>query len=67
LTFQDIINGEGACLVDPHGDLIEELLGLIPEERKEDVILFEPGNPEVAFGLNNFLSALFSRNNGTNV
>ena len=52
LTFQDIINGEGACLIDPHGDLIEELLGLIPEERKEDVILFEPGNPEVAFGLN---------------
>ena len=37
---------------DPHGDLIDELLELVPKERIEDVILFNPMDLERPFGLN---------------
>lgn len=49
---QDIMNGEGVCVIDPHGDLIEEALEAIPRERAEDVILFDPSNMERPMGLN---------------
>lgn len=49
---QDIKNGEGLCVIDPHGDLIEEALAAVPRERAEDVILFDPSNTERPFGLN---------------
>jgi hypothetical protein len=49
---QDIKNGEGLCVIDPHGDLIEEALESIPKERAEDVILFDPSNIERPMGLN---------------
>ncbi|MFA7169416.1 MAG: DUF87 domain-containing protein [Candidatus Paceibacterota bacterium] len=49
---QDIRNGEGVCVIDPHGDLIEEALEAIPKERAEDVILFDPSNTQRPMGLN---------------
>lgn len=49
---QDIKNGEGVGVVDPHGDLIEDLLQMIPPERSEDVILFDPSDTERPMGLN---------------
>lgn len=49
---QDIANGEGLCVIDPHGDLIEEALESIPKERAEDVILFDPSNIQRPIGLN---------------
>jgi len=49
---QDIKNGEGLCVIDPHGDLIEEALAAVPKERAEDVILFDPSNLERPIGLN---------------
>ncbi len=49
---QDIRNGEGLCVIDPHGDLIEEALEAIPKERAEDVILFDPSNTQRPMGLN---------------
>ncbi len=52
MAIQDIKNGEGLCVVDPHGDLIEGILPHIPKERAEDVILFEPFDTERPFGLN---------------
>ncbi|PIW91366.1 MAG: hypothetical protein COZ91_01260 [Candidatus Nealsonbacteria bacterium CG_4_8_14_3_um_filter_39_7] len=52
MAEQDIKNGKGLCVLDPHGDLINDLLGVIPEERKGDIILFEPGNMETVIGLN---------------
>lgn len=52
MAIQDIINGEGVCVVDPHGDLIEHILPHIPKERAEDVILFEPFDLERPMGLN---------------
>jgi type IV secretory pathway TraG/TraD family ATPase VirD4 len=42
---QDIINGEGVALFDPHGDLIEKVLLKIPKERKPDVIYLNPSDP----------------------
>src|SRR3972149_286519 len=52
LVIQDIRNGEGVCFIDPHGDAVEELLHLIPPERAEDVIYFNPSDSERPMGLN---------------
>ncbi|MBW6440932.1 type IV secretion system DNA-binding domain-containing protein [Patescibacteria group bacterium] len=52
LIRQDIQNGEGLCVIDPHGDLIEAALSVIPKERAEDVILFDPGIISKPMGLN---------------
>ena len=52
MARQDIINGEGVCVIDPHGDLIEELLQFIPKERAKDVIIFDPSDMERPMGLN---------------
>jgi len=49
---QDIEQGKGVCLIDPHGDLAEKMLGLIPASRAEEVIYFNPGDPERPLGLN---------------
>ncbi len=49
---QDIEEGKGVCLIDPHGDLVEKILTYIPQRRKEDVILFDPGDLEKPLGLN---------------
>jgi hypothetical protein len=51
MILQDIRNGEGVCFIDPH-DTIDKLLPLIPPERAEDVILFEPSDTERPMGLN---------------
>jgi len=52
VIIQDIKNGAGVGVVDPHGDLIDQILGYIPKERMEDVILFDPGDLERPMGLN---------------
>ncbi len=52
MSVQDIKNGEGLCVIDPHGDFIEDILPHIPKERAEDVILFEPFDVERPMGLN---------------
>lgn len=52
LALRDIYNGEGTAVVDPHGDLIEQILRHIPRERAEDVVLFDPSDIEYPIGLN---------------
>jgi hypothetical protein len=52
LMMQDIMAGKGLCFIDPHGDAAEELLQLIPPERAEDVIYFDPSDVIRPFGLN---------------
>ncbi len=52
LALQDIKAGHGVCVVDPHGDLIEMLLGQIPPERVEDVVVFSPYDRDMPVGLN---------------
>lgn len=51
MILQDIRNGEGVCFIDPH-DTIDKLLPLIPPERAEDVILFDPSDITRPMGLN---------------
>lgn len=52
LAIQDIKQGKGVCIVDPHGSLIEDILPYIPKERFEDVIIFDPSDVERPIGLN---------------
>ena len=49
---QDLANGEGVCVIDPHGDLVEAVLPFVPRKRADDVILFDPGDMERPMGLN---------------
>lgn len=50
--LQDIHDGKGGAFIDPHGDAALDILGLIPDSRKNDVIYFNPGDPQYAMGLN---------------
>jgi hypothetical protein len=52
LIQQDIENGEGVAVLDPHGDLIDRILGIIPQERIEDVILVDPSDDQFSIGFN---------------
>lgn len=52
LMLQDIEAGRGLCFMDPHGDAVEELLGMIPPSRAEDVIYFRPSDTDRPMGLN---------------
>jgi len=52
MALQDIKNGEGMGMLDPHGDLIDDILSKMPKERIEDVVLFDPTNLERSIGLN---------------
>ena len=52
LIAQDIQNGEGVCVIDPHGDLPEYALGFVPEHRMDDVIYFDPGDTARPMAMN---------------
>jgi hypothetical protein len=52
MAIQDIKEGHGVCVVDPHGDLIDEIVKYIPANRAEDVIYFDPSDTERPMGLN---------------
>lgn len=52
LAVQDIANGEGVCVIDPHGDLVDAILSRLPPRRLEDVIIFDPADIERPQGLN---------------
>lgn len=46
LIRQDVENGQGVALLDPHGDLVNRILGIIPENRIDDVVLIDPADEE---------------------
>ncbi|MFA5030753.1 MAG: type IV secretion system DNA-binding domain-containing protein [Patescibacteria group bacterium] len=52
MAIQDIQNGEGVCVIDPHGDLVEHILSHVPRERAQDVVYFNPSDIERPVGLN---------------
>ena len=52
MIYQDILNGEGAAFIDPHGTAIEQILGTIPPERMQDVIVFDPADIGRPLGIN---------------
>jgi hypothetical protein len=53
LILQDIEAGEGVGLIDPHGDLAQDLLNHIPRWRTDDVVYFNPADQDypIAFNL----------------
>lgn len=55
LIRQDMERGQGLCVIDPHGDLIDDILASVPESRMNDVILFDPSDAEhpIAFNILN--------------
>ena len=54
IAYQDMLEGRGFAFIDPHGDVVEELLSMVPEERIDDVIYFDPGDTEHPIGMNMF-------------
>lgn len=52
LILQDIKAGKGVCVMDPHGELAQEIIKYIPKERAEDVIYFNPADVDRPVGMN---------------
>jgi CxxC-x17-CxxC domain-containing protein len=52
MIIQNIINGEGVCVVDPHGELVEGVLSAIPPHRMKDVVYFNPADTDYHIGFN---------------
>lgn len=52
LLLSDIQNGEGCCLLDPHGDLADEVLKFVPKERVKDVVYINPIDKDFPIGFN---------------
>jgi type IV secretory pathway TraG/TraD family ATPase VirD4 len=52
MIVADIFSGNGVTVIDPHGGLIDDLLEAIPKSRTNDVIYFNPADPERVIGLN---------------
>lgn len=52
LIRQDIAKGKGVCVIDPHGEFAEFVLSVVPKERIDDVIYFDPGDTAQPMGLN---------------
>jgi len=52
MALQDIQNGEGLAIIDPHGEFVEEILDIIPSHRINDVIYFNPADTEFPISFN---------------
>jgi len=52
MIIQDIANGDGVCMIDPHGSDVQDILANIPKERADDVIYFDPAYTPRPMGLN---------------
>lgn len=52
MIIEDIKNGEGVCMIDPHGSDVQDVLANIPPERFDDIIYFDPGFVDRPMGLN---------------
>jgi len=52
MAIQDIRNGRGVAIVDPHGEFAEECLAAVPSNRINDVIYFNPSDIEYPLAMN---------------
>jgi hypothetical protein len=52
MMTQDIMNGEGVGILDPHGETVEKILERIPDDRIQDVIYINPSDSTRPVGLN---------------
>lgn len=55
MAMSDINRGKGLCVLDPHGDLSQKLIPLIPERRRNDLIYFNPGSEKDYISFNPIL------------
>jgi hypothetical protein len=54
MIVDDIRQGRGVAVVDPHGDLAENIIGLIPKNRTNQAIIFDPSDKEWPIAFNMF-------------
>jgi hypothetical protein len=52
LIVQHIHRGHGVAIIDPHGDLAEDLLSQIPSRRADHLVYFDPADVEFPIGFN---------------
>jgi hypothetical protein len=52
LINEDLKNGEGIAVLDPHGDLVDSVLRMVPKHRIEDVVLLDPGDIDFPIAFN---------------
>ena len=52
MIIQDMRLNHGVALIDPHGDLVEELLNFVPKHRTNEVVYFNPDDTENPVGIN---------------
>jgi hypothetical protein len=52
IILQDIAMGNGVCVIDPHGEAVDDILLRMPKERADDVIIFSPAFTDRPVGLN---------------
>jgi len=53
MAIDDVVEGRGVIIVDPHGELVDKILACVPDERKDDVVVFDPADRSfpIAFNL----------------
>lgn len=61
LFLQDVVAGRGACLLDPHGDLCEDILRAMPEKRRQEVIYFNLPDATLTLRYNPFKRVSFEK------
>lgn len=54
LALQDMVEDRGFAFVDPHGETVDKLISMVPKERSEDVVYFNPADMDYPMGLNLF-------------
>ncbi len=52
MMIQDIVSGNGCCVIDPHGDFARDILKNVPKHRWQDVIYFDPTETERPIAIN---------------
>ena len=52
MAMQDLEAGRGLALIDPHGDLVDEVLARMPVQRHKDLVLIDPADPAFTVGFN---------------
>jgi len=52
MILEDIYSGAGVIVIDPHGDLFRELLGMVPKKRWDEVVVLDPNDTDFPVGLN---------------
>ncbi len=52
MAIRDMRDGHGVCVIDPHGELVEDILNFVPRSRTNEVVYFNPSDTENPIGLN---------------